>query len=99
VGFIFALPDALQSTRGEAIDTVIIKTVAVLPERAYAGLGAFLVDMCQEISRSLGYRKAIHALMYDANNSRNISNRYARVIRRYTLFARKLGDKSLRRSA
>lgn len=96
VGFIFALPDALQAARGEAIDTIIIKTVAVLPDRAYAGLGAFLVDRCQEISRSLGYRKAIHALMHDANNSRNISSRYARVIRRYTLFARELENRSLR---
>lgn len=90
VGFIFALPDALQMARGETVDTVIIKTVAVLPERAYAGLGALLVNQCQEIARNLGYKKAIHALMHDMNNSRNISGRYARVIRRYTLFARKL---------
>jgi len=92
VGFIFALPDILQAARGKAIDTIIIKTVAVLPERAGAGLGAVLVDRCQQIARNLGYRRAIHALMHDANNSLNISGRYARVIRRYSLFARELKE-------
>lgn len=96
VGFIFALPDALQSARTEAIDTVIIKTVAVLPERDYAGLGVLLVDRCQQAACNLGYRRAIHALMHDANNSLNISSRYGRVIRRYSLFARELADQPLR---
>lgn len=72
------------------MDTVIIKTVAVLPGRAYAGLGNVLVARVQAIAYALGYRRAIHALMHDSNNSRNLSDRYARSIRRYTLYARKL---------
>lgn len=92
VGFIFALPDVLQAARGEAIDTIIIKTLAVLPEHAGVGLGAFLADKCQQTALDLGYQKAIHALMHDANNSLNISSRYARVIRRYALFGRELNE-------
>jgi L-amino acid N-acyltransferase YncA len=93
VGFLFAVPDVLQAKRGAAIDTVIIKTVAVLPGRAYAGLGNLLLMRGQAIAHGLGYRRAIHALMHDGNKSRNISSRYARTIRRYALFSKSLkGD-------
>jgi hypothetical protein len=39
VGYAFALPDMAQAARGEPVDTVVIKTVAVLPGREFAGLG------------------------------------------------------------
>lgn len=90
LGFIFALPDLLQARRGQAINTVIIKTLAVLPERAHAGLGSLLLARCQEVARDLGYGRAIHALMHETNYSRNLSRRYANTMRRYTLFARRL---------
>jgi len=90
IGFLFALPDALQARRGHSIDTVILKTVAVLPQRAHAGLGNLLVARGHEIARNLGYTRAIHALMHDTNGSRNISRHYAHTIRRYALFARSL---------
>jgi GNAT superfamily N-acetyltransferase len=91
VGFLFSIPDLLQARRGQVINTVIIKTVAVVPERANAGLGSLLVARCQEIARALGYTRVIHALMLDTNNSRKISRHYARIMRRYALFARTLG--------
>lgn len=73
-----------------SINTIVIKTVAVLPGRTYAGLGNLLVSEAQSIAHRLGYRRAIHALMHDANNSRNLSGRYATPIRRYTLFCKPL---------
>jgi predicted N-acetyltransferase YhbS len=90
VGFLFAIPDWSQKQRGEPVNTIIIKTVAILPRRIYAGLGNLLVAQCQQIAHQLGYSQAIHALMHDANPSRNLSNRYATTIRRYTLFGKKL---------
>lgn len=90
VGFLFAIPDLAQAQRGRAIDTIIIKTVAVQPGRTYAGLGNVLVSRCQAIARELGYTRAIHALMHDSNNSRNLSARYAQPMRRYTLFSKTL---------
>jgi GNAT superfamily N-acetyltransferase len=91
VGFILAVPDLLQARRGQPVDTVILKTLAVHPEEAGAGLGTLLVAHCQNEAARLGYRRAIHALMYETNNSRKISSHTARTIRRYTLFARTLG--------
>jgi hypothetical protein len=90
VGFLFALPDWLQAQRGMAIDTVIIKTVAVLPGRAYAGLGNLLAAECHRAALESGYTRAIHALMHNANHSRNVSSHYAHVMRRYALFGRPL---------
>lgn len=94
VGFLFALPDLLQAQRGEPINTLIIKTVAVLPGRMYAGLGNLLVAQVQAIAHQRGYARAIHALMHQANNSINLSHRYAQTIREYTLYGKKLKNPS-----
>ena len=90
-GFIFALPDLLQARRGDAIDTVIIKSVAVHPAYRVGGIGSLLVARCQETAGRLGYRRAIHALMHDGNTSGKISRRnQSRLLRRYALFSKTL---------
>ncbi|MDJ1169803.1 GNAT family N-acetyltransferase, partial [Roseofilum sp. BLCC_M154] len=88
VGFLFALPDFCLKQRKLPIDTLILKTVAVLPQREYAGLGSLLIFQCHQIAKKLGYQSVIHALMYQGNSSLNISQRYAQPIRQYTLFAK-----------
>jgi len=95
VGFLFAIPDLLQVKRGEPINTIIIKTVAVLPGRIYAGLGNLLVAQVQAIAHQRGYTRAIHALMHSANHSTNLSQRYAQTIRGYTLYEKRIKEKTL----
>jgi GNAT superfamily N-acetyltransferase len=90
VGFVFAIPDLAQAKRGQQVDTVVLKTVAVLPGRRSAGLGNVLVAQCQQAARALGFRRVIHALMHESNNSLNLSARYAKPFRRYVLYAKKL---------
>lgn len=90
VGFVFGIPDLAQAQRGEPVDTVVLKTVAVLPGRSQAGLGNVLVAHCQEAARALGFRRVIHALMHETNNSLNLSGHYAKPFRRYALFTRDL---------
>lgn len=90
VGYVFATPDFAQAQRGAAMTTVIVKTLAVLPGRAYAGLGALLLGAVHGAARNLGFTRAIHALMHENNRSRNLSAHYARTIRRYALFAKRL---------
>lgn len=91
IGFLFAVADWLEAARtGARPTTVILKTVAVDPTRRFAGLGSWMVAVAHERAEALGYRRAIHALMHDANKSANISNRYATVMRRYALYARRL---------
>jgi GNAT superfamily N-acetyltransferase len=90
-GFLFALPDLHEAQRGEPLRTVIVKTVAILPGREWAGLGLLLLDTCHKAARAAGFSRAIHALMHESNASRNVSGAYAgRTMRRYTLYARRL---------
>ncbi len=90
-GFLFAIPDMLQAQRSGSIDTVIMKSIAVLPGKTYGGLGNLLMVRTIGNIRELGYKRAIHALTYDGNSSaRNMSSHYAQPIRRYALFSREL---------
>ena len=91
VGFMFAIPDLLQARRGESIDTLVLKTMAVDEACRGLGLGGVLMDDVQREARALGFRRAIHALMHEQNRSRTLSDRYAHTIRRYTLFSQPLG--------
>jgi GNAT superfamily N-acetyltransferase len=90
IGFVFALPDILQARRGETINTVVLKTLAVAPEFRGIGLGQALVEVCQLAAAGRGFRYAIHALIREGNPSGRISAHFARPIRSYTLFAKEL---------
>jgi hypothetical protein len=88
VAFGFGLPDALEAGRGAPARSVILKTIAARPGLAYMGLGHLLVDHGATVAAALGYRRAVHALMHDANSSSAWSARYGWVFRRYALFSR-----------
>lgn len=90
VGYLFMLPDLCQKQRGESIDTVLLKTMAVVPELRGYGLGRWLLAHGQQRACERGYRRAIHALMHQRNPSRRISSRYAEPLRQYALLARPL---------
>jgi len=90
-GFIFALPDVLQDRPGTQFETVIIKSLGVVPAYKGLGLGSLLVDRVHRSAMTQGYKRAIHALMRDDNQAaRQISAHTAQVFRRYGLFARRL---------
>lgn len=90
VGYMFGVPDVLEATRIGKADTVILKTLAILPDRSHAGLGSYLIARCQDAAREMGMTRSIFAFMHDSNHSKNIAARYGRPMRRYGLFARKL---------
>jgi L-amino acid N-acyltransferase YncA len=90
VGFMFALPDLLEQRRTGSIQTIILKTIAVHPSVGGMGLGGVLMDLVQRKARAAGFRRAIHALIHEANVSGRISARTAKTMRRYALFARPL---------
>jgi len=90
VGYLFAIPDLAQKARGLEVDTFIIKTVSTLPQPELRGLGTLLVARAQQVGYQLGFRRCIHALMFEDNTSLKISRHYASVMRKYTLYARDL---------
>lgn len=90
VGFLFAVPDLLQVRRTGATDAIVVKTLAVRPGRAFAGLGALLLERLRVTARAAGLCHAVHALMHEANGSRNCATPGSRTLRTYALFARGL---------
>ncbi len=50
-----------------------------------------MVDHTLEVAHTLGFKRAIHALMHEDNVSQTMSRRYrSKPIRRYALFAKQL---------
>jgi GNAT superfamily N-acetyltransferase len=91
IGLLFAIPDLNQSLRGEAVDTLVWKTLAIAPEMRGRGIGFLLMYQSYQAARAAGYRRIIHALMHQDNRSFYCSLRNrVRVIREYALFAREI---------
>ncbi|PTX96294.1 N-acetyltransferase [Spartobacteria bacterium LR76] len=90
VGYLFAIPDYAEAQRGLPVRTLIGKTLASIPGRRYGGLGVVLTDLLHQRARSAGFSRVIHALQYEGNSVRNMSEFFGRVMRRYTLYLRRL---------
>jgi GNAT superfamily N-acetyltransferase len=91
VGFIFAPPDLLQRSYQDSVDTIVIKTIAILPRKDLSGLGRVLIVDLLRNAIEMGFTTAISALMHVENRSQKISADCAGPMRRYALFARELG--------
>ena len=90
VGFLFSFPDLAQAARGEAVDTLVVKTLGVARARGGRGIGNWLVERAISQARASGLRRAIFALMHEDNPSRHVGRGAMRDFRRYSLFARAL---------
>lgn len=90
VGFVFAIGDLLNAQPGKRPETVIIKSLAVLPDWNGKGIGPLLISEATANARKLGYRRAIHALMHEDNRSRGLSGHHGAMMREYALYSRRL---------
>lgn len=92
IGFSFGIIDFSAQKRDAALDTIVGKTQARLPELRYAGLGAVILDDVRRVAHQRGMRRIVHALMRENESAAfNGSRRVASVFRRYTLFVSELG--------
>lgn len=71
-------------------DQLVVRTLAVLPERRFAGVGALLLEEAHGLARAAGCRTALHALMLEGGPSHALSRHYARPVAHYALMARPL---------
>jgi GNAT superfamily N-acetyltransferase len=90
VGFVFAVSDLLQQQRGKPVTSVIVKSLAILPDPNLWGLGQWLLERVHEMARKRGLHRAIYALLRDKPSARKRTAIYARRIRGYTLFSKVL---------
>ncbi|MCH8540446.1 MAG: hypothetical protein LAT58_06710 [Opitutales bacterium] len=89
-GYLFALPDYLQLEREGKVDAVVIKTLAIVPDRAFAGLGQWLTRLAHRAAHQEGYQTVIHALMHSGSRIKHFGRSEMDVFRRYTLYQRML---------
>ena len=86
LGFIFGVTDPYNLSN----KTLIIKTVAVVPNPSAKGLGAYMGEKLHQTAHELGYKTVIHALMHEDNVSNNILADISRKFRSYVLLGRAL---------
>lgn len=89
VGVALAHADSLAPA---AERRLIIKTLAILPGRSYAGLGTTLLEAAHRAGVDQGYQQAIHALMHRHNPSLTLSRRYSQPFRNYVLMGKPLAS-------
>ncbi|HEY9785914.1 MAG TPA: GNAT family N-acetyltransferase [Candidatus Obscuribacterales bacterium] len=87
VGFLFSVPNHLEGAKPK---TLVMKTIARLPDKELKGLGRLLYAEAHRAAHELGFTRAIHALFALNNRAHVISDYYARPIRQYQLFGREL---------
>lgn len=84
IGFIFGF-DNLYSRDKKSL---IIKTLAQIPDYKYRGVGSYLVEFVHKKAHLAGYDNIIHALMHENNVSANILS--GEIYHRYKLYGVKL---------
>lgn len=89
-GFAFAIPDYYELQENGRIETVILKTLAVLPEYNGKGIGYILTDEIVKEAQKCGLKNVIYALMYEGNVSKNLGLLLGEKFRRYALFKKEL---------
>ena len=81
-----AIPDFLGTNK----KTVIFKTLGILPQLKYAGLGILLLEIIRQKSFQMGFREAIYALIQTGGLCDNMTRSHGRIFRRYALFGKSL---------
>lgn len=90
IGFCFCIPDLLQAQSGQPTDTLIVKSLATLPDRAYAGLGLWLTQIAHQAAGAADFTSVIHALMHPGSRIKHFGKGEMDTFRHYTLFHRPL---------
>lgn len=90
VGFCFCLPDLLQAQGGGKVDSLIVKTLATLPDRDFAGLGLWLTQLAHQRAAEKGFQSVIHALMHPGSRIKHFGKDSMEIFRRYTLYQHRI---------
>ncbi len=86
IGFIFAYEDLLNPDK----KTLVVKTLARLPSKRYAGIGSVLMSLVMKQAKELGFESSIHALMINTNTSNFVSSKFnGESFRKYSLYSKK----------
>lgn len=89
-GFVFCIPDYNEMKTGGHIETLVAKTIAVMPEYRKMHLGSAMLNTAYEHAYQDGLRSAVIALVYSGNVSANLIEDGSSYVRKYTLYKKEL---------
>lgn len=90
IGFVFLIPDYNEMKTKSKVETVIAKTIAVLPQYRQIGLGNAMLNLAYSNCTNLGFKDAIVALVYSDNVSAKLIDKDFDYNRKYTLYIKDL---------
>lgn len=90
VGFMFGMLDFANTKLFSRKQTIILKTLGVLPDKKYAGLGILLLDKIKTTAAQMGFNEAIYALIQSGGTCDNMTKTHGDIFRRYGIFGKML---------
>ncbi len=91
VGFIFCIPNFNELKEGKELKTLIVKTVAVLPEYEHYAIGNVLLNRIAKIAKLKNLSEWIFAFMYSNNTSQKMAQRNkTEIIREYAIYGKRI---------
>lgn len=91
IGFLFSIPNFNELKEQGKITTIILKTIAVLPEYEDYSIGNVLTNMIKQTAINKEYENWIFAFMYKSNTSQRMAKRNnTETIREYALYGKEI---------
>lgn len=91
IGFVFCIPDFNGLKIEGKLNTLILKTIAVLPEYEELAIGNIMLKRIAKIAQAKQFEKWIFAFMYSNNTSQKMAKRNkTEIIREYALYGKEL---------
>lgn len=91
VAFVFCIPNLVELQRGELLHTLILKTIAVLPEYEDLGIGNVMLRKIANRAKEMGLEDWIFAFMFKENTSQKMAARNnSHEIREYVLYCKEI---------
>ena len=89
LGFVFCIPDFNQLKIEGKLSTLILKTIAVLPEYESLAIGNIMLRHIAKTAQKKNFEKWIFAFMHSNNTSQKMAKRNnTQVIREYALYGK-----------
>ena len=91
IAFVFCIPNLVELQRGELLHTLILKTIAVLPEYEDLGIGNVMLRKIATAAKEKGLEDWIFAFMFKENTSQKMAARNnSHTIREYVLYCKEI---------
>ncbi len=91
IGFVFCIPDFNELQTKGKVTTLVLKTIAVLPEYEDYAIGNVMLNKIRKIAIDKGFDDWIFAFMFSDNTSQKMAKRNnTNTIREYALYGKEI---------